>query len=65
MKPARLTRKRASRPASLCPLITVWPPGKGRVPLLPLPGGEIAIFPTARGGSGKRAGLEAGSPWIA
>jgi len=58
MRPARLTRKRVSRPASLAPLITAWPPGKGRVPLLPLPDGQTAILPTGRGGSGKRSGGE-------
>jgi hypothetical protein len=63
MRPAQLTRKRVSRPASLSPLIAVWPPGKGRVPLEPLPGGQAAIGTTGRGGSGKRARLEEGSPW--
>ena len=54
MKLARLTRKRVSRPASLSPLISAWPTGKGRVPLLPLPVGQAAIFLTGRGGSGRR-----------
>lgn len=63
MRPARLTRKRVSRPASLCPRIAVWPPGKGRVPLLPLPGGQTAIFLTGRGGSGKRAIVQECLPW--
>jgi len=58
MKSARLTRKRVSLRASLAPLIAVWPSGKGRVPLLPLPDGQTAILPTGRGGSGKRSGGE-------
>jgi len=65
MKPARLSRKRASRLASFAPLIAVWPPGKGRVPLLPLPGGQAAILATGRGGFGKRGRLEEGSRWNA
>lgn len=63
MRPAQLTRKRVSLRASLSPLIAVWPPGKGRVPLLPLPGGQTAIPATGRGGSGKRWSMQERSPW--
>ena len=65
MKPARLSRKRASRSASLSPRIAVWPPGKGRVPLLPLPVGQTTIRTTGRGGSGKRVGLQEDLSWSA
>jgi hypothetical protein len=59
-----LSRKRVPRRASLAGFSAFRRTGKGRVPLLPLPVLRKADPCPAQGGSGKRAMLEEGSPWI-